>query len=150
MFFQEYISNNNEIHDSILDFIDHTSENDKELFHSFLLILDEKKVRTNRDDLRNLLIFLCNISENHHRRHFFFERIIKILDHLKEDIKQNFSNDEIFNIVNDSHQILLFLFENQTITFDSPQFSIFFKKKIFLNLFYFIFTKRLNHFSTKI
>ena len=57
MFFQEYISNNNEIHDSILDFIDHTSENDEELFQSLLLILDEKKVRTNRDDLRNLLIF---------------------------------------------------------------------------------------------
>ena len=81
MSFQEYFSINNEIHDSILNFIDHSYENDEELFHSLLLILDEKNVRTNRDDLRNLLSFLSNIYQNHHRGHFLFDRIKKILDH---------------------------------------------------------------------
>ena len=145
MSFQEYFSINNEIHDSILNFIDHSYENDEELFHSLLLILDEKNVRTNRDDLRNLLSFLSNIYQNHHRGHFFFDRIKKILDHLKEDIIQNFSNDEIFNIVIDSHQILLFLFENQTITFDISIFN-YFQKNDFSESFLFFFYKEIMSF----
>lgn len=131
---QEYFARKREIHDSILNFLDDDNQNVDENFESLISFLDEKEISKNRDELKIFLYLLSNVAKNHYRGQFFFQKIQHILKYYKKDIKQSFSNYEIFSIFQDSIRILLFLFQKDFIIFDQTIYN-YFQKNLFFESF---------------
>ena len=134
---QEYFARKREIHDSILNFLDDDNQNVDENFESLISFLDEKEISKNRDELKIFLYLLSNVAKNYYQSHFFFEKIEKIINNYKADIKQFFSNYEIFSIFQDSLRILLYLFEAEIVKFDRSIYNYFQKSMNFEILPYF-------------
>ena len=110
---KNYISQKKEFLKVLLSFLDTQDNNDDQqlLFE----LIDSQKFSENREELKELLYLLSKISKNHHRTPNFFIRIEQILLYCDDQIKQTFSNNEIFSIFKTNKRILLFLFENKTI-----------------------------------
>ena len=113
----DYIFLKQKLQNFILTYIDNDedSETNYEDLNDYIL---NNQITTNRKDLYELLKLLSVIINYHHRYHEFSNKISRIFEHLKNDIKQMFSNIEIFNIFKDNLLILPFLFETQIIIFD--------------------------------
>ena len=75
----------------------------------------------NHDDpykIKLVLYILSNIANNHHCGPHFFSKIEKILNLIKEDMANYFSNLELFKIFRNNKHLLLFLSESKIITID--------------------------------
>ena len=64
------------------------------------------------------------IIENHHRSQNFFTKIEQILQFLKIDISQTFSNKELFDMFLQNKRILLYFIENEIIKIDKSIYDI--------------------------
>ena len=113
----DYIKKNKEIQETLLDFID-KQDNLEENFHNFQLSFQENKIADDKHEFKLLLHFIASISDNHYRESNFFDKIEKILLNFQEEIKNNCSNKEIFNIFKNNKRILLFLIEQKILNFD--------------------------------
>ena len=114
---KEFLDKNKEIQDELLDFI-RNDENDTLNFESLQTLFNDFNIRNDKHDLTTLLHLLAKISNNHHRGPSFFDKIEKIIIIFKDDIKNFFSNSEIFNIFRSNKKILLFLIEEKILIFD--------------------------------
>lgn len=68
--------------------------------------------------INSLLHLLTEIGNNHHRSNNFFSKIEKIILIIKDQIKQNFSQSEIFNIFRSNKRLLLFAIKEKLIIMD--------------------------------
>ena len=119
MYFQEYVNSKNEFNGSLLTFIDNEQENqDDFLFESLTQMYDLNEIGKSRDELKILLHMISKISRNHHRKDNFFDKIEKIIEYIKNDIKQTLSNFDIFTIFEDCNRILVYLFEKSILVLD--------------------------------
>ncbi|KAK8847756.1 hypothetical protein M9Y10_018785 [Tritrichomonas musculus] len=138
---QEYLENFGEIQSAFLNYID--ENNDSENFQNLKNIFDDLTNRHNPHELKSLLNLISNISNHHRRASHFFDKIEQILLILKDEIKKDFSNSEIFNIFKGNKRILLFLIKEQIIAITkSIEFDI--QNTKFKNAFY------QEYFSTEI
>lgn len=112
----EYINQMKEFYDFLLSFLENEDDIDEYDFENLINFIERQKFKENHEEPKNLLHLISIISKNHHRHHCFINRIEKILLYLKEDIKQTFSNSEIFEFFKNDKRILLFLFKNEIIT----------------------------------
>ena len=115
---KEYFKKMEEIQIKLIEFIDGGSNNENE-FKDLISLFDEQKIKENKHNLKTLFHLLVKITDNHHRSANFFDKIEQILSFFQDEIKQNFSNFDIFNIFKSNKRILLFLFERQIITPDN-------------------------------
>ena len=81
----------------LLDLIDN-DENIEENSENLLSFIKNNKINEDKFDLKNFLYLLSNIINNHQRSLNFFQKIESILLFLKDEIKANFSNIDIFHI----------------------------------------------------
>lgn len=95
------------IREKFLDFID-AEENDENNFQNLKLIFENTKIRDCQHDLRLFLRLLLKVSKYHHRGPNFLNKIDRILQLFKDDIKK-YGNKEIFNLFKGNKRILLFL-----------------------------------------
>ena len=106
------------IHENILQFLD-----DEE--NKYEDALDDERIKIfqrnqfDKQELKSILYLISNISENHHRNSSFFEKINTIINLLKNQITQTFSNIEIFDYFKQNKMILLLLIKDNILTFDS-------------------------------
>ena len=117
MEYQNYVNEKKKLYDLFLAYIEDTSEdseNSKELFD----YIKNQKIGESRDELEDALHLILKISKNHRRHATFWSKIDKILTFFEEDIKQTFTNSELFNFFSLSKRILLFLIEKQIIKVD--------------------------------
>ena len=112
-----YIKKNKEIQEILLEFID-KQDNLEENFLNFQKSFQENKIGDDKHEFKLLLHFIASISDNHYRESNFFDKIEKILINFQEEIKNNYSNKEIFNIFKNNKRILLFLIEQKIVKFD--------------------------------
>ena len=112
----EYLTRMKTIQDNILGFLD--AEEDQCFFDDLSKLLSTQQNQTDKHELKSILYLISKISDNHHRTPFFFEKIKRIFNLLKNDIVQLFSNIEIFNIFQNNKRILLLLIDENIITFD--------------------------------
>ncbi|KAK8872220.1 hypothetical protein M9Y10_007985 [Tritrichomonas musculus] len=107
---QNIINNMKEIQQKIIGFLekDNPSENDFIDLKSFLI---NQQISENKYKLRSLFHLIAKISNNYHHSSHFYSQIDQIIQLYKNEIQQNFSNQEIFNTFKGSKRILLFLFE---------------------------------------
>ena len=114
-FIRSYMEKFKEIQESLFEYLDDQST-DEVIFNNLILLLEKHKMKENPNDLRLVLHLITKISNNYHRAPNFFTKIEKILNSLKEDIKNHFSEDQIFIIFKSSKCLLLFLFDEKVIT----------------------------------
>ena len=128
MIYQEYLNKIKEIQKSLLDFLE--SENDvEENFQNLIFHLVEHDIRSSRQEMKIFLYLISKIVKNHNRESNFFEKIKKTLQYLKDDIKSNLSNYEIFKIFKSNKIILLFCIQNEILNFNHSIYLYIIKKK---------------------
>ena len=130
---QSFLIPESEIHDHLLRFIDDSNVSIEKLTN----FLNNLNLRNNKDELREILGMILNISEYHHRHSLFFDKIKQIFAYLKEDIKSAFTNYEIYEIFQDSKIILLILLTDQIIKIDDSIFKNILYKDIFYQCFFY-------------
>ena len=102
------------IQTSILGFIEN-DDNMEETYQNLINIFKNHKIAKNYHLLKSTLYIIKYLLNNHHRTTNFIPKISKIILCFKEEIKQTFSNYEIFNIFKSNKLILLLLFEEKII-----------------------------------
>ena len=108
----EEMSNIQEI---FLQYLDKEENDDNFLTISGYHFFDNLNSEEKRYKLKEIIHLIFYISNNHHRTPSFISKIEKILLFFKEDIKQTFTNDEIFKCFYQNMRIILFLFEEKII-----------------------------------
>ena len=112
----EYIEKMKTIQNAILECLD--DESDK-ILDKLTELLNNQKNLKDVHELKSILYLILNIFQNHHRGPFFFDKIKAIINILKSDIKDSFSNDEIFTIFKANKRILLLLIDEDILTIDN-------------------------------
>ena len=112
---EDIINKKRKFHSLILKYIENEEEdhNYLEKLTNFIMVSNISK---NKLDLQDLLFTILNISNNHRRQSYFFNKIIQIFIFLNPDIQINFSDIEIYNIFKPNKLLVLFLIENKIIT----------------------------------
>ena len=118
--FKEYIRKKEELYDSFIVFIENSEEND---IQNFIDIISQQNQDTTRVKYDEILQLIGSISNNCHRNESFLKNLYQIIDHCKDQIKQTFSNKEIFNIFENNKKMLLFLFQKEIITIDDDIYN---------------------------
>lgn len=118
----ECIEEMKKIQTNLLTFI----ESDDELETSFddlKTFFEDIKFRENPNRLKSILQLIYKISKNHQRKSNFYDKIKSVFLFFEEDIKNTFSNYELFLIFKNSKLILLILFENKILLPDEDIIS---------------------------
>ena len=111
--FQKFLKNQKkELQMHLLNFIEQINEQDH-FFEKLVKFIIDGNITKDHEELKSFLILVYNISYYHHRNVDFFQKIERILLFLKEDIKSNFLNIEIFKIFQYHKRIIVFLIHNQ-------------------------------------
>ena len=112
----EYLKRMQKLNDFILEYLDNKdSKNLDDLAEIISFPDNQLKIY----ELKSILFLISKISENHHRNTFFYEKIQKIINLLKQEIKQTFSNSEIFDLFKANKRFLLILIDEDILTIDS-------------------------------
>ncbi|KAK8843864.1 hypothetical protein M9Y10_024940 [Tritrichomonas musculus] len=117
---QSYITEKKELYELLLAFIDGSL--DQSIFSNLIEIINTQIIN-NKDEFELFLQLINTIANDHRRSSNFFTKIKQILFVINENIKHTYSNIEIFTIFQKSKNILLFLFENETVIVDEFIFN---------------------------
>ena len=134
---ENYINQNKEIYTSLLQYFEDeqpvtANDSNQSLTIQFNQINE-------REEIQELIQLISNISSNHHRSPFFFDKLERILSNISDKIKQNFTNQEIFKIFKTNKRVLLLLFETQIIQPDKNLFDYILNSKSDSNFYYDIY-----------
>ncbi|KAK8899165.1 hypothetical protein M9Y10_001467 [Tritrichomonas musculus] len=110
---QKYVTQMKSIQESLLDFLE--SDDEQSDLKKTINLLTEQNIRSNKQIFKSFLYLLLKISKNYHHSASFYPKIDQIFTQIKDDIKKNFSNSEIFRIFKSHKRILLYLLENNII-----------------------------------
>ena len=105
------------IQSRIENFID-TEEDIEENYLDLIKLLDEEQIFKNPNKFKMILHLLLILAKYHYRGSNFLYKLEKILKYMKNEIKQTFSNSQIFEFFQSHKLILLFLLEENILTFD--------------------------------
>ena len=111
----EYLTKMKQTQEDILGFLEDDTNLD---YQEFFENINLQNIKENPKKLKEYLHLISNISNHHFRTPHLIQKVEKILDFLKDDIKQSFSNFNIFNIFKDNKRILLYLLEEEIIKID--------------------------------
>ena len=98
--------------------------NIEENFQNIIDFLNSHKITDNKYDFKLLLRFILKIANNHHRTPNFFRKLERIIQIIEGEMKQQFSNLEIFKLFESNKRILLYLIQNQILAVDESIASI--------------------------
>ena len=101
----------------LLEFIEREN-NSEENYQNFDDIFNEQKISNDQCNFKSFIHILLQIANNHYRTPNFFSKIDKIILTLKDEIKQKFSNSQIFNFFKSNKRILLFLIKEKILVID--------------------------------
>ena len=118
----------------LLSFIEEEDGNGK--FDKLIKIFNQQDIQHNKHKLKEFLYILSAISNNYHRTSNLYSKIFIILDFLKTDINNAFTNFEIFNIFKENNRVLLYLITNKLIVIDKSIFEIISKNQNCIFYFY--------------
>lgn len=103
---QDLIKQSKELVDYLLNFID-DADNNEDNYRNLIYFFDHIKIGQDRVKLLNLIYLLSIISNYHHRQHDFFDKITKIVNFIRNDIKKLFADSEILELFKSNKRILL-------------------------------------------
>ncbi|KAK8840975.1 hypothetical protein M9Y10_027811 [Tritrichomonas musculus] len=113
-YIKEYSQKMKEIQELILNFLDNDDDQEAQ-YNNLIKLINDQKIPSDKQGLRTILHLISKICDNYHRSKHFFNKIEKVIKNYQNEIKNNFSNYEIFNIFKNNKRILLFLFEEKIV-----------------------------------
>lgn len=125
---KEQIEKMKRIEKAVLEFVEEES-NAEENYENLMKTLKDEQISEDRPKFELFLRLINQISNEHQRVSNFINKILRILEEEKKDVKKHFSNSEIFDFFADNKRILLFLFEEKVIIIDDYIFSEITSKK---------------------
>ncbi|KAK8838022.1 hypothetical protein M9Y10_035969 [Tritrichomonas musculus] len=111
---QGYLNKMTQVQNQILEFID-SNDNDGSNCTNLYQLIDNQKIKQNKNDFKSFLHLLSNISMRYQRSLLIFPKIEKILLYYKKIMLKYFSNNEIFTIFKNNKRCILFLFQEKMI-----------------------------------
>ena len=120
----EYLEKKKLLQKKLLDFVENDA-NIQDEFKHLIPIFKEQKIPEDKCEFHNFLCLISMISENHHRNTNFLKNIEHILLYFADDMKNNFSNLDIFKIFRPNKRIVFFLIQNKMIIIDKTITSFF-------------------------
>ena len=114
---RHYLGKMNEIQNTFLKYIDDENDSQEEI-QKLIKILKDFQVLSNKHMLTSTIHFIASIIDYHYRTNSFFKKIFQIILFLKDEIKKNYSNFEIFNFFKNNKKVLLFLSQEKILIFD--------------------------------
>ena len=126
---QAYFNIMGQLQEKLLMILEDDAVTEKDL-NDCIHFFKDQKIRP-----KDFLHLISRISDHHQRNSTFFSRIESILKKISQDIKQNFSNEDIFSIFKNNKRILLFLFNEHFIIPNKKIFTIITTKK-YQEMFY--------------
>ena len=106
-----------EVQKELLKYLD--EENDEVFsFNNLMIIIEKNKIKENAHEFKLFLRLLINISNYHKSGPGFFNKVERILNFLKEDIKSAFTSNIIFNFSKTNRKILLFFIKEKIVIID--------------------------------
>lgn len=103
---KDYIDQKKELQNIIYNTID--NDND-EVCTDLIDYINLQNYQDNKEGLKEFIYLIANISNNHHRHPNFLNKIKQIILLIKDQIKQSFSNFEIFNFFKGNKLIIRLL-----------------------------------------
>ena len=94
---EKYIDKKKEIYDIFLEYIESDEEEQTNYLHQEIIAYI-KILKQDRDEVREMLKFISEITKHHYRTKNFFNKAETILSYVLDNIKQTFSKQEIFDI----------------------------------------------------
>ncbi|KAK8896214.1 hypothetical protein M9Y10_014109 [Tritrichomonas musculus] len=119
----------------ILGFLDEEGEETEQRFRDLESLLISKTNQLDKYDLKSVLYLISKITKNHYRSSVFFDKTKEIITILKDQIKQTFSNSDIFHIFKNNKLVLLILFNEGILLMDENILNFIQKKKNFREYF---------------
>ena len=116
---KEYLDEMKDIHQHLLEYVD--NENDEDANFTELINQYENMKTPKNQDIFKEFIYLISYVANDHRSLNIIDKIMRILLHYQDQIKQTYSNVEIFKIFRRQKKIILNLFKQGII---KPEKSI--------------------------
>lgn len=111
---QNFINRMITIQNNLLDFFDNKSNSEENIKNIF----PNPQIFDDHNEFKSFLHLFVSISRYHLRKYDFFEKMDSILYFIKDHISKYFSNSEIFTIFKGNRRILLFLTEQNIMSFD--------------------------------
>ena len=132
---QEYIYQNQKIQSYLLDFIENATEANycfyfyDNCFELLIKCINNNKITQNRVEFKLFLLLIYDIANNHHRNQMFFPKLEKICLTFKDQIKQYFSNTEIFELFKRNKVMILFFIQNEIINLDKTIANLIYEQR---------------------
>ncbi|KAK8838322.1 hypothetical protein M9Y10_035745 [Tritrichomonas musculus] len=117
MSIEKCLGNMKSVYEGLLNFID-DDRNEAINFENLNKIFQDIKIRDDKFDLKLFFHLIVSICNNHHSCPNFFDKIDRIVNYFKDDIKKYYSNPEIFDIFKSNKRLLLFLIEEKIMNMD--------------------------------
>ena len=115
---EEFLSQMKEIQKYLLFFIEEEKDS-QENFIILVQLLKKFKITERFHDLKSFLLLLSQVAQNHCHSTNFYDKIEQILNLIKNEITQFYTNHQIFSLFKSNKKILLFLIENQFLNIDN-------------------------------
>ncbi|KAK8871286.1 hypothetical protein M9Y10_007004 [Tritrichomonas musculus] len=122
MNYEECIDKMINVQKALLEFFEENSSAE-ENFEILITIIKEQQIMEDQHELKELLLLVSSISNNHCRINNFNNKIEQIILYLKDKITKYFSNSEIFQLFEFNKRILLFLILEGIMKIDKYVFS---------------------------
>ena len=106
-----YFKEKRDLYEHLIEFIESRELSDEIYFNKLINLL-------NSQELEPSLRLILSIANNHHHNNLFYDKIGKIILNLEDQIKQTFSNYELYNMFISNKKILLFLINKKIIIID--------------------------------
>ena len=120
MSFDEKLSEIKLVYTSIINLMDN-DENEEINIRFLFHIFQKQKISENHNKIKSILLLLINIANYHYRSNNFFQKIEKILIYFNNQIRNDFTSAEIYNIFKSNNRMLLFFVENKIIKIQQLQ-----------------------------
>lgn len=113
---EKFLEKFKSIQEAFLDYLK-GDENIEESYNNLEQIFEDTKIRESKHDVELFLHILVKVANNRHRCPNFYNKIDRILQFFKDDLKKC-KNEEIFQLFKSNKRILLFLIEEKILTVD--------------------------------
>ena len=108
MSLSEYIESKKQLYQKVIEFLEEESNTEDDL-SKFIETLNDFNLDTDKDELLSFLHLISSIVNNHYRTPELISKTEHILLHYKDQIKQTWSNLEIFHTFENNKKVILFL-----------------------------------------
>ncbi|KAK8889715.1 hypothetical protein M9Y10_034468 [Tritrichomonas musculus] len=119
---QKYLDEMKNFQITLLKYLDH--DNDQQSYLNLVTFVKDQMNRKCPEEIKETFQLIVNIANNYHRQPGFFDKIDQLLLNIKDEIKQTFSNFDIFTIFKSNKRILLFLLKETILEIDQQIFDV--------------------------